>query len=71
MDKGRGGLSSASLHTDEVSVLEVEAVELVAGLLGIHYVFIDDEGGALGVCGNALTHLATTWSAPAQADIRL
>ena len=45
-------------HTDEVAVLEVEAVELVAGLLGIHYVFIDDEGGALCVRGDALTDLA-------------
>jgi len=45
--------------TDEVAVLEVEAVELIAGLLGIHHVFIDDEGSALGVRGDALTDLAT------------
>jgi hypothetical protein len=51
---GRGGLA------DEVAVLEVEAVELVAGRLGIHYIFIDDEGSALGVVGNALADLAAT-----------
>lgn len=45
-------------HTDEVAVLEVEAVELVAGLLCIHHVFVDDERSALGVVGNALSHLA-------------
>src|SRR5689334_13798175 len=46
------------IHTDQIAVLEVKAVELVAGLLGIHYVFIDNEGRALGVVGNALTDLS-------------
>jgi len=45
-------------RTDEVSILEVEAVELVASRLGIHYVFIDNECRALGVVGDALTYLA-------------
>lgn len=45
-------------HTDEIPVLKVEAVELVASRLCVHYVFIDDEGGALGVVGDALANLA-------------
>lgn len=53
-------------RTDEIPVLEVEAVELVAGRLCVHYVFIDDEGSALGVVGDALANLAmlksVTWS---------
>ena len=47
-----------SSRTDEISVLEVEAVELVASRLGVHHVFIDNEGGALGVVGDTLTDLA-------------
>ena len=46
------------LLTDEVSVLEVEAVQLVASRLGVHHVFIDNECSALGVVGNALADLA-------------
>jgi hypothetical protein len=45
-------------RTDEVSVLKVEAVELVASRLRIHYVFIDNECCALGVVGDALADLA-------------
>ena len=45
-------------RTDEVSVLEVEAVELVASRLSIHYVFIDDECSAFSVVGDALANLA-------------
>ena len=58
------------MHTDKVAVLEVEAVELVAGLLRVHYVFIDDEGGALGVGGNALSHLAGAWLASVPSHTR-
>jgi hypothetical protein len=47
-------------HTDEVSILEVEAVELVASRLGIHYIFIDNECSALGVVGDALANLAVS-----------
>jgi len=39
--------------------LKVEAVEFVASLLGIHYVFIDDECGAFGIVGNSLANLPT------------
>lgn len=45
-------------RTDEVSVLEVEAVELVAGRFCVHYVFINDKGGALAVVGDTLADLA-------------
>lgn len=69
---GYGGV-----HTDEVAVLEVEAVELVAGLLGVHHVLIDDECSALGVVRNALADLATSqmsasvklWSAGDSCDV--
>lgn len=45
-------------HTDKVTVLEVEAVQLVARLFCIHHVFIDDEGGPLGIACNALSNLS-------------
>lgn len=38
--------------------MEIEAVELVAGLLGVGYVFIDNEGSTLGVVGDTLSNLA-------------
>lgn len=44
-------------HTDKVSALEVEAVQLVAGLLCVHDVVIDNEGSSLCVGGNALADL--------------
>jgi hypothetical protein len=46
------------VEDDEVAVHEVEAVELVAGLLGVGHLVVDDEGGALGVGGVALADLA-------------
>jgi hypothetical protein len=45
------------LRTDKIAVLEVEAVQLVARLLRIHHVLIDNEGRALGVVGDPLTDL--------------
>ena len=42
----------------EVAALEVEAVEFVAGAFGVHDIFVDDEGGAFGVAGDALADLA-------------
>lgn len=42
---------------DKVTVLEVKPVELVASRLGIHYVFIDNEGSALCVVGDSLADL--------------
>ena len=38
--------------------MEVEAVEFVAGLLGIHHVLIDHEGRAFSGVGDALAYLA-------------
>lgn len=46
------------VEDDEVAVLEVEAVELVAGGLGVHDVLVDDVGGALCVGRDALADLA-------------
>ena len=48
----------ASVRTDEVAVLEVEAVELAAGLLRIHYILIDHKSRSLGRVGDALAYLA-------------
>jgi len=45
-------------RTNEVAILEVEAVQLVARLLRIHHVLIDNEGCTLGVVGNSLADLA-------------
>lgn len=46
------------VHTNQVSTLEVEAVQLVAGLFRIHDILIDNESSAFGVGGNALTDLS-------------
>lgn len=54
--KARAG-GSWRARTDEVSVLKVEAVQLVAGLLSIHDIFVNDECGAFGVVGDALADL--------------
>lgn len=45
------------IENDEVAILEVEAVQFVAGTFCVHDIFVDDEGGALGVRGNALADL--------------
>ena len=42
----------------EVAILEVEAVQLVAGAFCVHDIFVDDESGAFGVCSNALANLS-------------
>lgn len=55
--------------TDKVATLEVEAVQLVARLLRIHDVFIDDEGSSLCVGRNALADLAAG-DVSIEADIR-
>lgn len=48
----------AQSRTDEITVLKVETVQFVTGLLRIHDIFVDYESGTLGVVGNALTNLA-------------
>jgi hypothetical protein len=58
------------VRTNEIPILEVEAVQLVASHLGIHYVFIDNECCAFRVVGDSLADLAvqrvSRW--PLQAD---
>ena len=43
---------------DQVAVHEVESVQFVAGLLGVHDVVVDDKRGALGGGGGAGADLA-------------
>lgn len=48
----------SDVHTNEIPILEVESVQLVARLLCIHYVLIDHEGSAFGVICDSLADLA-------------
>lgn len=41
----------------EVSVLEVEPIQLVTRLFGLHHILVDDERGALGVVVDPLSDL--------------
>ena len=45
------------VENDEIAILEVEAIQLVAGGFGVHDILVDDEGGALCVVRNALANL--------------
>lgn len=45
------------IENDEISVLEVESVKLVACLFGVYNILVDNEGGALCVVGDALADL--------------
>lgn len=47
-----------AVHTNEIAILKVEAVQLIARLLCIHYVLIDHEGSALGIVCDSLADLA-------------
>lgn len=58
-------------RTDEVTILEVEAVQLVARLLRVHHVLIDNECRALGVVGDALAYLARSCQHAASLDSML
>lgn len=44
--------------TNKVSVLEIEPIQLVTGLLCIHHVLIDNKCGSLGVVRDSLADLA-------------
>jgi hypothetical protein len=57
----RSAVAAKSLWglTNEIAILEVEAVQFIAGLLGIHHVLIDDKRRPLCVVGDTLTYLAT------------
>ena len=46
------------IEDDEVAVLEIVAVELVASLFCVYDIFVNDECGALCVVGDALADLA-------------
>lgn len=54
-----GHLLGLVVEHDEVAVLEVEAVQLVARLLGVHDILVDYEGGTLSVVRYALADLAS------------
>lgn len=56
--RGFGHALGLVVEDYEVAGLEVEAVELVAGGFGVEDVLVNDEGGALGVCGDALADLS-------------
>jgi hypothetical protein len=53
-----GHLLGLVVEHDEVAVHEVEAVELVARLLGVGHLVVHDKGGALGRRRVALPDLA-------------
>ena len=46
------------IQHDEIPVLEIEPVELVACLFGVGDVLVDDKAGAFGVVGGSLADLA-------------
>ena len=46
------------VENHEVAILEVEAVEFVAGRFSVHDVFKDDEGSAFCIAGYALADLS-------------
>ena len=55
--KSISGLNSSVIRTDQVSVLEIEAIELIACLLGVVHVLVDHECGTLRVVGDTLADL--------------
>ena len=55
------GGGEGSRPTNEITILEVKAVQLVASLLSIHHVLVDYESRALGVVCDSLADL-TRWS---------
>jgi hypothetical protein len=46
------------IENDEVSVLEIESIELIACLFGVVHVFVDNKCGPLGVVRDTLTYLS-------------
>lgn len=47
-------------RTNEVAILEVETIQLIARCLCIHDIFINHKRGAFGVVGDTLADLAVT-----------
>ena len=54
---GESVIVERRVHTDQVSVLEVESIELIACLLGVVHVFVYHKSCALRVVGNTLANL--------------
>lgn len=44
-------------HTDKISVLEIESIELIACLFGVVNVFVYDKCGAFRIVRDSLTYL--------------
>lgn len=57
------------VEDNEVAVLEIESVELVAGLFGVYHILVDNECGALCVVGDALADLANSSLAQCRATV--
>jgi hypothetical protein len=59
LTKGSGASQRSQHHerTDQVAILKVEAVQLVARLLGIHHILVHDKCGALCIARDALADL--------------
>lgn len=58
------------IEDDEVAVLEIVAVELVASLFCVYDIFVNDECGALCVVGDALADLTDNSLAGCRGAIR-
>jgi hypothetical protein len=58
--KSISGLEFFVIRTDQVSVLEIETIELIACLLGVVHVLVDHECSALRVVGDTLADLPIT-----------
>jgi hypothetical protein len=54
--------AAKSIHTNKVTILKVESVEFVAGLLCVHHFLIDYKCSAFGVIGDSLTNLTVAIS---------
>lgn len=46
------------VHTNKISVLEIEPVQLITCLFRVHDILVHDKSGSLGVVCNALTYLS-------------
>ena len=56
-------------RTNEISILEVEAVQLIASLFGVHHVLIDNERCSLCVIGDSLANLSVELVSIILADV--
>jgi hypothetical protein len=56
-------------RANEISILEVEAVQLIASLFGVHHVLIDNECRSLRVVGDSLADLSVELVSIILADV--